>query len=219
MTAAIERFPALDALGERIQHGFVGRIPGLDMDLDREAALARLSDIHRTARADLGLADAAFVTAKQVHGSSIAVIPRDALAPTEPIDEVDALITNQAGVCLGIFVADCAAVYLYDPKNAIIALAHSGKKGTELGIVRETIWQMERMGSDPADIVGQIGPSIRPPNYEIDFTAAIVEQCRKAGVEQIHDCGVDTHADPERYYSYRREKGRTGRMLALLALR
>jgi len=219
MLSALERFSALDAFRDRIQHGFVGRIPGLDMDLDREAALARLSEVHRGARADLGLADAPFVTAKQVHGSGIAVIPQGSLAPAESIAGVDALITNQPGVCLGIYVADCAAVYLFDPKHAIIALIHSGKKGTELGVVRETIWQMERMGSDPAEIIGQIGPSIRPPNYEIDFTAEIVAQCRKAGVGQIHDCGIDTHAHPHRYYSYRREKGRNGRMLALLALR
>ena len=215
---ALEQFPALDAFRGEIQHGFVGRIPGLDVNLDREAALERLTDAHRDARASLGLSDAAFVTARQVHGAALGVIPRGATAPSEPVDAVDALITNQPGICLGIFVADCAAVYLFDPKNAIIALVHSGRKGTELGVVRETIWQMERMGSDPAEIVGQVGPCIRPPNYEVDFAAEIIAQCRQAGVKQIHDCGVDTHADPARYYSYRREKGRTGRMLAMLAL-
>ena len=219
MMTAIERFPALDEYRDQIQHGFIGRMPGLDVDLDRAAALVRLTGVHREARADLGLADAAFVTARQVHGSAVAVIPRGAMAPVESIDGVDALITNQPGICLGIFVADCAAVYLLDPTNSIIALVHSGKKGTELGVVRETIWQMERMGADPAEIVGQIGPCIRPPSYEIDFAAEIVAQCRKAGVEQIYDCRVDTHADPDRYYSYRREKGRTGRMLAVLSLR
>ncbi len=219
MISALERFSALDRFGDRIQHGFVGRIPGLDMDLDREAALARLAGVHREVRAELGLAEARFVTAKQVHGSGIAVIPHGATPPDEPIEGVDALITNQPGICLGIFVADCAAVYLFDLENSIIALAHSGKKGTELGVVRETIWQMQRWGSDPANLVAQIGPSIRPPHYEVDFAAEIAAQCRKAGVRDIHDCGTDTYADPQRYYSYRREKGRTGRMLALLALR
>jgi copper oxidase (laccase) domain-containing protein len=219
MMLAIERFPALDAFDDRIQHGFIGRIPGLDLNLDRESALERLTDVHRVARAELSLADAPFVTAQQVHGSGIAVIPRDATVPAQPVEGVDALITNQPGICLGIFVADCAAVYLFDPENSIIALVHSGKKGTELGVVRETVWQMQRWGADPANIVGQISPSIRPPHYEVDFVSEIVMQCRNAGVEQIHDCGVCTHADPARYYSYRREKGRTGRMLALLSLR
>ena len=179
---ALEQFPALSAFGDRIQHGFVGRIDGLDVDLDREAALARLTGVHREARAELGLAEAAFVTAKQVHGSGIAVLSHGVTPPLEPIEGVDALITNQPGVCLGIFVADCAAVYLYEPENAIIGLVHSGKKGTELGVVRETIWQMERMGADPGTIIGQISPCIRPPHYEIDFAAEIADQCRRAGV-------------------------------------
>lgn len=216
---ALEQFPALSAFGDRLQHGFVGRIAGLDVDLDREAALARLTDVHREARGELGLAEAAFVTAKQAHGSGIAVIPHGVTPPLEPIEGVDALITNQPGVCLGIFVADCAAVYLYDPESALIGLVHSGKKGTELGVVRETIWQMERMGADPGTIIGQISPCIRPPHYEIDFAAEIADQCRRAGVTQIHDEGTCTHANPGAYYSYRREKGRTGRMLAMLALR
>ena len=219
MLTAIERFPALDAHSDRIVHGFVRRIPDLDVHVEREAALARLADIHREARAELGLAETSFVTAKQVHGAEVAAIPRGAAIPANPIDGVDAIVTTQRGVCLGIFVADCAAVYLFDPKIPIIGLVHSGKKGTALGVVRQAIRQMQRLGADPENMVAQIGPSIRPPNYEIDFTAEIVRQCRQAGLNQVHDCGVDTFADPGRYYSYRREKGRTGRMLALLALR
>ena len=52
--------------------------------------------------------------------------------------------------------------------------------------------------------------------YEIDFAAEIVRQCRDAGVKEIHDSGVCTACDLEHYYSYRAEKGKTGRMLALL---
>jgi copper oxidase (laccase) domain-containing protein len=66
--------------------------------------------------------------------------------------------------------------------------------------------------------VVQLGPCIRPPHYEIDFAADIVEQCRRAGVRQINDSATCTACDTTRYYSYRAEKGRTGRMLALLAL-
>ena len=46
----------------------------------------------------------------------------------------------------------------------------------------------------------------------------IIEQCRAAGVKKIHDTGVCTACDIDRYYSYRAEKGKTGRMLALLGL-
>jgi copper oxidase (laccase) domain-containing protein len=76
----------------------------------------------------------------------------------------------------------------------------------------------ERFGSNPAELIVQLSPCIRPPHYEIDFASNIVEQCRAAGVRQIHDSGVCTACDINRYYSYRAEKGKTGRMLALLGL-
>jgi len=64
----------------------------------------------------------------------------------------------------------------------------------------------------------QLSPCIRPPHYEVDFAAEIVRQCRASGVKTIHDSGVCTACDLKRYYSYRAEKGKTGRMLALLGL-
>jgi len=71
---------------------------------------------------------------------------------------------------------------------------------------------------ESGDLIVQLSPCIRPPHYEIDFAADIVRQCRDAGIEEISDSGVCTGCDLEHYYSYRGEKGRTGRMLALLAL-
>ena len=77
----------------------------------------------------------------------------------------------------------------------------------------------QHFGSRASDLVVQLSPCIRPPHYEIDFAAEIVRQCRDLGVTAVHDCGVCTACDLKRYYSYRAEKGRTGRMLAFLALR
>jgi copper oxidase (laccase) domain-containing protein len=76
----------------------------------------------------------------------------------------------------------------------------------------------EKFGSTPSDLVVQISPCIRPPHYEVDFASEIVRQARSCGVEQIADTGRCTACDLQSYYSYRVEKGRTGRMLALLAL-
>jgi copper oxidase (laccase) domain-containing protein len=73
-------------------------------------------------------------------------------------------------------------------------------------------------GSRPSDLIVQLSPCIRPPHYEIDFAAEIIRQCREAGVGGVNDYGTCTACDLERYYSYRAEKGRTGRMLAFLAL-
>jgi copper oxidase (laccase) domain-containing protein len=63
-----------------------------------------------------------------------------------------------------------------------------------------------------------IGPCIRPPCYEVDFAAEIRRQAAGEGVLEIHDEEICTACHPERYYSYRREKGMTGRMLATLTL-
>ncbi len=73
-------------------------------------------------------------------------------------------------------------------------------------------------GTRAGDLTVQLGPCVRPPWYEVNFSDLIIAQCRERGVERVYDCGTCTAANPEQYYSYRREKGQTGRMLALLAL-
>jgi len=131
----------------------------------------------------------------------------------------DGIITNRRKILLGIHVADCCAVYIVDPKTPAIALVHSGRKGSELAVVTNAIGQMSaRFGSRPPDLIVQLSPCIRPPHYEIDFAAKIVEQCRAQGVNEIHDGSICTACHVDLYYSYRAEKGRTGRMLALLGL-
>jgi copper oxidase (laccase) domain-containing protein len=77
----------------------------------------------------------------------------------------------------------------------------------------------EEFGSDPDDLIAQLGPCIRPPHYEVDFAAEIVTQLEQCGVSQVFDSGENTGSDLSRFYSYRMEKGLTGRMLALLALK
>jgi copper oxidase (laccase) domain-containing protein len=210
----IETFPALAGLP--VVHAFTGVVPGLEVRTDRATALARLDEYHLAAREALGLADRHWVTAEQVHGAGVAVV--DATTVT-PVPGVDGLITNDPRVCLGIYVADCGPVWLVDPVRRVIGCVHSGRKGTDFGVVPAAITEMGRaFGSQPADLVVQLGPCIRPPHYEIDFAAKIIRQCREAGVTQVHDSGACTATYPHRNYSYRSEKGKTGRMLAILAL-
>ena len=210
-----EFFPALDALAF-LQAAFIQRCPDIDVMTDREMALARLWSAHRETADALGFAGMPFVLAEQVHGNGVARVDAPRAAPTPG---ADALITCQPGVCLAIYVADCAAVYLADKETSSIGLVHAGKKGAQLGAVTEAIAAMStEFGSDPANIVMQVSPCIRPPNYEVDFVAEIVRQGRTAGVREIFDCGTCTASHPELYYSYRREKGRTGRLLALAAI-
>jgi copper oxidase (laccase) domain-containing protein len=213
----IELFPALKVV-KNVRHGFVERIPGIDVSHEKGEVLKRLEAVHRNARRELGMADWPLLTAQQVHGNKIAVVDRSMHADKE-FAGCDGLITNQKQVALGIHVADCCAVYIVDPETPAIGLVHSGKKGTELAIASEAIQQMSAsFGSDPAKLIVQLSPCIRPPHYEIDFAAEIIEQCRAAGAKNIQDSGLCTACDIDRYYSYRAEKGKTGRMLALLGL-
>jgi copper oxidase (laccase) domain-containing protein len=212
-----EQFSALGAL-PNVVHGFTLRVPDIEMSHDKMEALARLDGVHREIRREHGLGGAPFKTAQQVHGARIGIVDQ-ATAGDKCFDGCDGLITNQRGVCLGIYVADCCAVYLVDPIRAAVGLVHSGKKGTELGVVANAIKSMaEHFGSRASDLIVQLSPCVRPPHYETDFAGEIVRQCRELGVTALNDCGVCTACDLNRYYSYRAEKGRTGRMLAFLAL-
>jgi polyphenol oxidase len=210
----VERFPALDAV-ENVQHGFVLRVPGLDVQADRTIALGRLDAFHEVARRSFGPRKVRL--AEQVHGDLVAVVTSDSVAKSP---KADGLITRDPEILLGIYVADCCAVYLIDPKRSAIGLVHSGKKGTELNIVGAAVQKMAaEFGSHPADLLAQLSPCIRPPYYEIDFAADIVLNLKHSGVSQVFDLEENTGADLDKYYSYRMEKGQTGRMLALLALK
>lgn len=215
MKLPVETFEALERL-PGIRHAFLCRVPGLDVRTDREEARARLAEHHAEARRELGFPVEPFATARQVHGNRVAVLREPV---TQEAADTDGLVTNVPGLCLGVYVADCCAVYLADPVKRAIGLLHSGKKGTELEIARCAVETMaHEFGSDPGDLVAQLSPCIRPPDYEVDFASEIARQLRGCGVGRVADCGANTATDLERYYSYRIEKGRTGRLLALLMI-
>jgi len=217
MQLPFEQFPALSTV-EICRHVFTQRIPGIDVSNDKPEVLKRLDSAHREIRKAIGVGDWPLATAQQVHGNKIAVVGRS-LKTDKEFPGRDGIITNQRGVALGIYVADCCAIYIVDPKTPAIGLVHSGRKGTGLGVVRNAITQMiDHFGSDPASVIVQLSPCIRPPHYEIDFASEIIRQCRALGVKEIHDSSICTACDLDRYYSYRAEKGKTGRMLALLGL-
>ena len=219
-----EQFPALSAIGI-CRHAFAQRIPGIDVSHDKPEVLKRLDAAHRGIRNGIGVDDWLLFTAQQIHGDRIAIVDRADCSGSrvgcedKQFPGCDGIITNQRGIVLGVYVADCCAVYIVDSKTPAIGLVHSGRKGTDLGVVPNAITQMsDRFGSDPANIIVQLSPGIRPPHYEVDFAAEIVSKCRALGVQEIHDSGVCTACDLKRYYSYRAEKGKTGRMLAVFGL-
>jgi polyphenol oxidase len=212
--APVQHFPALSELGI-VEHGFILRVPGLDVQTDRESALQRLEHYHRERLVEIGARS--LKLAQQIHGNG--VTPIDERSPAKTKD-VDGLITTDPEVVLGIHVADCCTIFLVDPVRRAIGLVHSGKKGTEQSVVRIAVQKLRtEFRSEPADLIAVLSPCIRPPCYEVDFAQTIAAQLRAEGVEKIHDDGENTGTDLTRFYSYRMEKGRTGRMLAYLALR
>lgn len=208
-------FPALSAL-PGFAHRFTLRHPEIDVKAERAVVVERLSGWHRQQAEELGFEGNALCIAEQVHGAEVAVVSD----PTSgAIPGTDGIVSNVPGLVIGIYVADCCAVFLADPKTGAFGVVHSGRKGSELGITARAIEKMQQhFGCQPANLHVQLSPCIRPPAYEVDFATQIRQQALDAGVpaSQVHDTGICTSSDLHRFYSYRMEKGRTGRMVALL---
>lgn len=196
---------------------FVTRVPEVELTTDRAAVIAALTPTHEAVLAEVGIEPKMLRRAQQVHGNKVALVGD--IGCSYPVEGVDGLFCGgKADCCLGIYVADCAAVWIYDTVTACRGLAHSGKLGTRGNIVGELLHKMHKtLGVQPMNCIAVISPCIRPPHYEEDIPTRIKEELAEAGVlrENIIDSELDTAEDLETFYSYRVEKGRTGRMLAL----
>jgi copper oxidase (laccase) domain-containing protein len=164
----------------------------------------------------LGFDPAHHAAAQQVHGNGVALV--EAAVPGG-VSGVDALATNTANLPLVVRCADCAAVFIVDRAKRAIALVHSGRTGTQRNIVGNAVATMQRnFGTHPPDCLAVISPCIGPCHYEMDIWSGLEQQLHEAGVGEIHNPRVCTACHLDRYFSYRAEKGKTGRMLAVLSL-
>ncbi len=181
--------------------------------------------------------------ARQVHGVDVAVFSADGKG-VSPGDapEADAMITDIPGLDLIIQVADCQAVLLYDPVRRAAANIHSGWRSSVANIIGGTAAAMTaKFGSDPADMLAGVGPSLGPccgefinyreeipaplwkyriGDHHFDFWAVSRDQLTASGVreENIRIGGICTRCRADRFYSYRSE-GRTGRFAVVIGLR
>jgi len=196
------RFPELEARG--LLHAFTLRSvpPLMSADIPQileEAGLPK----------DYGIGE-------QTHGVGVAVVNQGGNGKVIPA--VDALITRQKNLSLVIRVADCGPVWIHCEKTGAIGLVHSGRKGTEAGVVGATIRRMrEEFGSEPSSMMALLGPCIRPPHYDVNFAGEILRQLEREKVGKVVDSGLCTASDLTRFYSYRTEKGQTGRHFAVFA--
>ncbi len=201
----LETFPALQLPGLRHAFSTRSQVPLEKLDAELQATFLA---------AGFPMEDA--VHAEQTHGNRAQAVytPLGIRVP-----EVDALVTSVPRMPLVVRVADCGPIFFHDPVKHLIAVAHSGRRGTEGNILQATIDCMrETYDSQPRDILVQLGPCIRPPHYEVDFAAGIARQAKAAGVREFHDCGTCTASNLTRYYSYRAEKGKTGRMWGIFMI-
>ncbi|UWX57661.1 peptidoglycan editing factor PgeF [Chlorobaculum sp. MV4-Y] len=204
--------------------------------------LAFVRENYRRLGAFLGIDAESIVTTGQVHGTEIAVV-------TEPgkLNGYDALITNVRGLFVGILTADCYPVLIYDRRTGASGAAHAGWQGTAGRIAEKTINAMrDEFGSRPEDCLAWVGTGISGECYEIggevaarfssrylkpspsgegrqrlDLSAANRDQLVEAGISppQVQCSEFCSFRDADRFYSYRRDNGKTGRMLTLIGLR
>lgn len=121
----------------------------------------------------LGIEPLALTIPQQVHGNHVAIVKsrdrgRGAVDYDDALLKADAAVTNTPNLPLMVLIADCVAVSLHDPKQNAIGLAHAGWKGTLGRIAGHTVAKMEEaFGSDPADLIAGISPSIGRGHYDV----------------------------------------------------
>ena len=218
-----EAFPFLDPLNSipGVRAGWIERVPDLTITGDRDEAMRLLRPYHSQALHGFSGTAAEWWRAEQVHGISVAVVPGvpQITAPDglPVVPGCDGLVTCERGIVLAIYVADCGAIWLADRASGAIGLLHSGKKGSEGNILAVALEVMaKQFGTRPENVTAVLSPCIRMPDYDVDFAGEIGNQARAAGVGIFYDCGLNTASDLTRFYSYRKELGKTGRMMALI---
>lgn len=190
----------------------------------------------------LGIPPDSIVLTDQVHGTGICMIDHPG-----HVSGYDALITDTPGLFAGIVTADCYPVLIHDPEHAASGAVHAGWQGTAGGITRKTVEAMhDAFGTRPESCVAWVGTGISSANYEIgeevasrfderyltpspdsqgkhllDLSLANRDQLIAAGIPdaQVECSSWCSSKDREMFFSYRRDHGRTGRMLSLVGVR
>lgn len=202
-------------------------------------AAERVSENRRRLRESLDL-PAEPLWLEQVHGAQ--VLEADGAPCASPLT-ADAVIVRRPGSVAVIQVADCLPVLLARREGATAAAAHAGWRGLAGGVLEATV---AKLGEPASRLIAWLGPAIGPAHFEVgdEVRAAFVRhdpaaaeafvgnaggrwQCdlpqlarqrlQGLGVREVYGGEWCTFADPQRFFSYRRD-GRCGRMAALIWL-
>ena len=130
----------------------------------------------------IGVEPESMVYTHQTHTVNVAVVREGDQG--KRFMETDGMVTNVPGICLVTFYADCVPLYFVDPVKKAIGLSHSGWRGTVHRMGKATVEKMqETYGSDPADIIAAIGPSICQDCYEV--SEDVIGEFRKEFEEEV----------------------------------
>jgi len=158
--------------GFTTRNGGVSRPPfnSLNLGLNTEDLLSSVEGNRSTLTRAFGLQPYMLLTVKQVHGSDILIIdqPNPDLSHFLSV-ECDAIVTDRPGIMIGVLVADCFPVLLFDPQHQVAAAVHVGWRGAAAGIIGRTITSMGNLfGCRPEELQAAIGPGIGSHRYEVD---------------------------------------------------
>ncbi|MBQ4133700.1 MAG: peptidoglycan editing factor PgeF [Desulfovibrionaceae bacterium] len=181
----------------------------------------------------------------QVHGSRLILraspTPVDAPTPGSPLTDADGLATDQPGLALLIKTADCQPVFLTSEDGRHIAALHVGWKGNRINFIKSAVSEFcSCYGLDPAKLAAVRGPSLGPDKSEfinfvaewgdqflpwynqrantVDLWQLTVCQLMKAGLKRKNIFSIDlcTYANPDLFFSYRRDQRLTGRQASVI---
>lgn len=179
-------YPLFEDL-KMVKHGFSTRIGGVSTGVCESMNLSFLRDdsedavrenFRRITRA-IGVCEEDLIFSVQTHTSNVRKVTKEDRGKgiLRPVDykDVDGLITDEQGVCLATFYADCVPLFFVDPVRGAIGLSHSGWRGTVEKIGKKTVEQMTKeYGCRPEDIRAAVGPSICQECYEV--SGDVIEQ-------------------------------------------
>jgi len=221
------------------RRGGVSRAPFDSLNLGRSTddLPEAVAENRRRVLAGLGADPARLATAGQVHGARVVEVTAPGHTPA-----CDALLTRVPGLVLAVTTADCMPVLVLAPD--VIAVVHSGWRGTAAGMVRAAYDAVRAASAAADEIQVHVGPCIRACCYEVGpevaerFPAAAVRpvegarprldlalaarlELERAGLPAgaFHDLAECTACRPQFYYSHRRDGSPSGRQWALAGLR
>lgn len=177
-------YPLLDETGI-VEHCFTTRMGGVSEDIFSTLNFSftrgdhpdSVMENYRRVAQVFGKTEGDFICTDQTHTTNVLRVGKEEVGygVTKPrtYSDIDGLITNEPGVILSTFYADCVPLYFVDPVYKAIGLSHSGWRGTVGRMGQKTLDAMkDAFGTNPADVYAAIGPSICQDCYEISEDVA-----------------------------------------------